>query len=228
MTFADRADAGRRLAGALEHLRHESVVVAALVRGGVPVGAEVARALGAPLEVLVVRKVGAPSNPEYGIGAVAEDGHVIVNETALQAARVSEQRFEELAAREREETTRRVHRYRGGRERVPFTERTVVLVDDGLATGVTARLGVECARRLGARRVVLAAPVGAPQTVGALREVADEVVVLEQPPSFRAVGTWYGDFHQVSDDEVISLLTGSSAAAQEPAAYGRKPGSFSL
>lgn len=207
MIFHDRRDAGRRLAAALEHVPGENCVVAALVRGGVPVGAEVAAALGAPLEVLVVRKVGAPTNPEFGIGAVGEDGHVIANPRAVAMTGVSEERFSDLARREMEEVQRRVERYRGGRPRVPFDGKTVVVVDDGLATGVSARAGVELSRRLGAAEVILAVPVGAPETVRSLMDVADEVVCLEQPADFRAVGTWYADFAQVTDEEVLASLT---------------------
>lgn len=209
MIFRDRRDAGRRLAGALAHIRGRDSVVAALVRGGVPVATEVAAALDAPLEVLVVRKVGAPSNPEFGIGAVGEDGHVVASPRALALTGVSEERFAELARAEMEEVDRRVRRYRGDRPRVAFDGRNVVVVDDGLATGISARAGVEVALRLGAARVVLAVPVGAPETVRDLMEVADEVVCLEQPPDFRAVGSWYDDFAQVGDDEVVSLLAGA-------------------
>lgn len=206
MIYRDRADAGRRLAVELEAFADRDCVVAALVRGGVPVAAEVAHALHAPLEVLVVRKVGAPSNPEFGIGAVGEDGHVIVNERAVSLTGVSEEQFAELARREALEVERRIERYRGDRARAPFDGRTVIVVDDGLATGVTARAGVEVARRLGAAEVVLAVPVGAPETVRELRLVADQVVCPETPPDFRAVGSWYEDFAQVSDAEVVSEL----------------------
>lgn len=207
MRFADRADAGRRLAEVLLPLGEDEVVVAALVRGGVPVAAEIAAALQAPLEVLVVRKVGAPSNPEYGIGAVAEDGQTVANPRALAATGVSEAQFKQLAAAEAIEVARRVERYRGARVRTSFAGRAVIVVDDGLATGVTARLGIETVRRLGARSIVLAVPVGAPDTVHALAAVADTVVCLEQPPDFRAVGSWYADFTQVSDEEVVALLS---------------------
>lgn len=215
MIFDDRTDAGRRLAERLGHLAGDDTVVAALVRGGVPVATEVSDVLGAPLEVLVVRKVGAPSNPEFGIGAVGEDGHVVTNPRAMAMTGIDDERFEELARVEGEEVRRRVEAYRGERPRVPFGGRTVVVVDDGLATGVTALTGVEVARRLGARRVVVAVPVGAPESVRMLEESADEVVCLETPPDFRAVGSWYRDFAQVTDAEVTQILAGGGADGGE-------------
>lgn len=217
MIFADRADAGRRLAAQLVAHRGPTTVVAGLARGGIPVAAEVAAALEAPLEVLVVRKIGAPGNPEYGMGAVGEDGHVVTNRTAVQTLGVTEAEFDRLAGDEAREVARRVAKYRGGRPREPFEGRTVVIVDDGLATGVTARAGVDIARRMGAAAVVLAVPVGAPESVRSLREVADEVVCLDEPPEFRAVGNWYADFAQVSDADVISLLAGDATPPRPPA-----------
>ncbi|MBI2169652.1 MAG: phosphoribosyltransferase [Actinobacteria bacterium] len=207
MIFRDRRDAGERLAAALDDLRsREDVVVAGLVRGGVPVAAEVAASVGAPLEVLVVRKVGAPTNPEYGIGAVAEGGLVVANPRALELTGVSDEGFQELARAEAVEVQRRVERYRAGRPRASFEGKAVVIVDDGLATGVTAHAGIEAARRMGARQVILAVPVGSAETVQDLGLVADRVVCLEQPPDFRAVGTWYQNFAQVSDAEVVIAL----------------------
>lgn len=212
MPFQDRADAGQQLATALQGMDLARPVVLALVRGGAPVAAEVARALGTDLDVLVVRKVGAPGNPEFGVGAVGERGHVVRNERAMGIAGVDGARFEELAAREREEVDRRLTLYRGDRPGVSLADRTAVIVDDGLATGVSARAAVEVAAGLGAKKVVLAVPVGPPDTVTALREVADEVVCLESPPDFRAVGSWYQDFTQVSDEEVAHILAGFDTA----------------
>ncbi len=206
MRFQDRRDAGRALAERLAHLADDDVVVAALVRGGIPVAAEVARALHAPLEALVVRKVGAPSNPEFGIGAVSEEGRVVRNPRALQMADIDETRFRELAGEQQAEVERRVSLYRGDRPRERFERRTVVVVDDGLATGVSATAGVEVAREMGAAKVVLAVPVGAPESVRRLEGIADEVVCPEQPADFRAVGSWYVDFAQVSDDDVRQIL----------------------
>ena len=212
MIFRDRRDAGRRLAAALGSLRGRDCVVAALVRGGVPVGAEVAAALDLPLEILVVRKVGAPFSPEFGIGAVGEDGHVVANPGAVGLTGTSEEQFGRLAEAEMGEVRRRVHLYRGDRTHIPFDGRTVILVDDGLATGVSARAAIEIARRMGAQSIILAVPVGAPDTVRELATIADEVVCLQQPPDFHAVGSWYDDFTQVSDEEVASVLEGSRSA----------------
>lgn len=206
MRFQDRREAGRALAERVAHLADDDVVVAALVRGGMPVAAEVARALEAPLEALVVRKVGAPFNPEFGIGAVSEEGRVVRNQRALETANVDEAQFRQLAEEQEAEVERRVVLYRGDRSRERFEGRTVIVVDDGLATGVSATAGVEVAREMGAEKVVLAVPVGAPESVRRLKEVADEVVCPEQPADFRAVGSWYVDFAQVSDDDVKQIL----------------------
>ena len=214
MLFADRRDAGRRLAVRLSELRLDRPVVLALVRGGVPVGAEVAQALGAPLDVFVVRKVGAPSSPEFGIGAVAEGGVAVANARGMQLAGVDEDVFELLADRQRGEVERRVALYRGGREPPDVRGRTVVVVDDGLATGVTARGAVAAVRAMGAHRVVVAVPVGAPDSIEMLEAEADEVVCLAAPPGFTAVGAWYDDFHQVTDDEVITLVQEARAATR--------------
>lgn len=206
MKFQDRREAGRALAERVTHLADDDVVVAALVRGGMPVAAEVARALDAPLEALVVRKVGAPFNPEFGIGAVSEEGRVVRNHRALEMANVDEAQFRQLAEEQQAEVERRVSSYRGDRSRERFEGRTVIVVDDGLATGVSATAGVEVAREMGAGKVVLAVPVGAPESVRRLEDVADEVVCPEQPADFRAVGSWYVDFAQVSDDDVKQIL----------------------
>jgi len=206
-TYADRAEAGRRLG---EHLAADASladpVVLALPRGGVPVAAEVARALGAPLEVFVARKLGAPSQPELGIGAIAEGGDRVVDAHLVRMLGVDPARLDQLEADERHELARRVERYRGGRTLPDLSGRDVLLVDDGLATGVTAEAALGALRRLGPRRLVLAAPVGAADTVARLRAIADEVVCLLQPVTFQAVGSWYDDFTQTTDDEVTRLL----------------------
>lgn len=211
MSFADRAEAGRRLAERLEGFAGTRSIVAGLARGGVPVAAEIARRLDLRLEVLVVRKIGAPGNREYGIGAVGEDGHLVASPDAVATAGLSDDAFRELAREQADEVARRVERYRGGRSHHAFTDETVILVDDGLATGVTARAGVDMARRWGAATVVLAIPVGALETVRSFDGVADDVVCLETPAEFRAVGNWYADFNQVTDDEVVRLLADSEA-----------------
>jgi putative phosphoribosyl transferase len=206
MTFFDRREAGRALGRALVGYRGEHPLILALPRGGVPVGVEVARALGAPLDVLVVRKLGAPFQRELGIGAIAEGGATWINEPLCEELSLDEETIEEVAERERREVERRVRRYRGGRALPSVTGRTVILVDDGLATGGTARAAVRALRQLGAGTIVLAVPVGPPSTVAELRAEADEVVCLETPEPFAAIGLWYEVFDQVSDEEVIAML----------------------
>lgn len=208
--FADRAEAGRLLAERLrDHRISEEgpdVVVLGLPRGGVPVAYEVARALGAPLDVLVVRKLGVPSQPELAFGAIGEGGVRVLNDQVVRRAGVSAAAMAAVEEAELAELHRRVHRYRGGRPAVPITGTTVIIVDDGFATGATARAAALVARAGGAARVVLAAPIGAPDTVAALREVADEVVCLGAPVGFIAVGQGYRTFDQTSDEQVCALL----------------------
>ncbi|HEY8217842.1 MAG TPA: phosphoribosyltransferase family protein, partial [Acidimicrobiia bacterium] len=184
--FRDRRDAGARLAERLEHLRAESPVVLGLPRGGVPVAYEVATRLGAPLDVIVVRKLGVPFQPELGMGAVGEDGVIVLNDDVLRLARVRDDELARIEARERQEVERRARRFRGGRPRVDVTQRTAVIVDDGIATGGSARAALRVARAQGARRVVLAVPVGSPDTVAEMRQEADEVVCVETPFGFLA------------------------------------------
>jgi predicted phosphoribosyltransferase len=209
--FHDRRAAGQELGLRMMEWASEGElfepVVLALPRGGVPVAAEVTRALGAPLDVLVVRKIGLPGRPEVGIGAVAGDDPPLFDQASLRAFGLSEDRLAPDVAREREELRRRSLLYRGDRSAPDVRHRTVLLVDDGLATGVTARAGLRSLRRQEPSRLILAVPVGAPEAVAALREEADAVVCLRQPPDFRAVGLWYEDFEQVGDDEVIETLS---------------------
>jgi predicted phosphoribosyltransferase len=211
--FADRRDAGRRLAGQLLPLAEEGPVVVALPRGGVPVADEVARALGAPLEILAVRKLGAPHNPEYGIGAIAEDGTRVFDPEALAVLGIDNRALAEIVARESEELRRRVAAYRGDRPPLDLEGRTVIVVDDGVATGVTDTAALRSIGRHRPRRLVLAVPVAAPESVSRLRREADDVVCLLAPALLYGVGQWYRDFSQVSDDEVISALSASSDAA---------------
>ena len=207
MRFTDRRDAGRQLGARLEPLRGIDPIVVALPRGGVPVAAEVAARLGAPLDVLVVRKIGHPRQPELAVGALGEGGVVVLDQDAIARLGVTRDALAAVVAREGAELARRVARYRGDRPRQPVRGRTVIVVDDGLATGSSAHAAIEVLRRSGAGRVVLAVPVAPANTVDALRRVADEVVCLTTPHDFRAVGPWYDDFTQVSDEDVARLLS---------------------
>ena len=215
MPFANRVDAGRRLAARLRSLQGD-VVVLALPRGGVPVGAEVARALDAPLDVILVRKLGVPAHPELAMGAIGEGGIQVANDDVTQAARVTGDQWAATARRESAELDRRVQRFRGHRQRVPLAGRTAILVDDGIATGATALAACRVARALGAARVVLAVPVASRSAIEALRSAADEIVCLETPAQFRAVGEWYDDFSQTTDDEVVAILARSSQQPGPP------------
>jgi putative phosphoribosyl transferase len=211
MPFRDRREAGRRLAERLSGLRASSPLVLGLPRGGVPVAFEVANELGAPLDVLVVRKLGVPFQPELGMGAVGEDGVRVLNSDVLRQAGVTEAQLAAVEARERAEVEERAVRLRRGRPAIPLQGRTVVIVDDGLATGGTARAAVQVARARGADRVILAVPVAPPETVAALRRDTDDVVAVETPEPFFAIGGWYADFSPTSDDEVIQVLALSGA-----------------
>jgi putative phosphoribosyl transferase len=212
MPFTDRADAGRRLAGQLAHLRGEDVVVLGLPRGGVPVAFEVAVGLGAPLDVIMVRKLGVPSRPELAMGAVGEDGVLVLNEDVLWMTGLGRTELAEMERLERAELGRRGARFRDDRPRIALAGRTAVIVDDGIATGSTAAAACQVARSLSAGRVVLAAPVCSPDVARRLRRFADEVVCVETPEYFSAVGQWYQDFHQVSDREVADLLRRAAQA----------------
>jgi putative phosphoribosyl transferase len=207
MPFRDRREAGQRLAELLASLRASSPLVLGLPRGGVPVAFEVARALDAPLDILVVRKLGVPFQPELGMGAVGEDGVRVLNAEVVREAGVTDAQLAAIEARERAEVDQRAARLRGGRPAIPLTGRTVIIVDDGLATGATARAAIRVARARGAAQVVLAVPVAPPDTVVALRREADEVVCVETPEPFFAIGGWYADFSPTSDQEVVDLLS---------------------
>lgn len=204
--FLDRRDAGRRLAERLGPLIDEDPVVVALPRGGVPVGWEVATALGAPLEVLAVHKLGAPHNPEYGIGAVAEDGTRVIDSEAVAVLGLSGGLLDAMAARATEELQRRVVVYRGGRPALDLGGRVAIVVDDGVATGVTDTAALRAVRRRRPQRTILAVPVCPPDSAARLRNEADEVVCLTMPPLLYGVGQWYRDFSQVSDEEVVAAL----------------------
>ena len=217
MVFRDRFEAGEQLADVLAQRGLHDPVVLALPRGGVPVASVVARRLGAPLDVLVVRKVGVPGHEELGLGAISEGSKVVVDDGVTHATGVSADEFERLAERELVELRRRVATYRGDRALPDLTGRDVVIVDDGIATGATARAAVMTARDRAARRVVVAAPVGAADSVAGLQDVADEVVCLRTPRGFAAVGLEYEHFDQTTDGEVLELL---DRARRAPAGQG--------
>ncbi|MGY1682602.1 phosphoribosyltransferase family protein [Geodermatophilus sp. SYSU D01176] len=206
MPFQDRRDAGRQLGRRMAPSAGRDVVVLGLPRGGVPVAAEVARAMGAPLDVILVRKLGLPRRPELAMGAVGEDGVVVVNDDVVQVAGVDQATFTDVQRREREELDRRARQLRGDRARLPLEGRTAVVVDDGVATGATARAACAVARAHGAERVVLAVPVGSPHALREIAPVVDEVVCLESPQRFAAVGQAYEDFRPTEDEEVLELL----------------------
>lgn len=212
--FQDRTEAGARLAERLRRLEFADAVILGLPRGGVVVAAEIARELEAPLDVIVVRKLGAPGNPELGVGAIAEGGVTVLNESLISRIGVSPVELESVSAREHAELNRRVGAYRRDRPRIPLQGRTAVVVDDGLATGYTARAALQAARAAGAVRVILAVPVGVPETVADLAEIADDVVVVEAPRFLMAVGAAYADFRQTGDDEVEALLDRFGARPQ--------------
>ena len=219
MVFADRDDAGRRLAARLGHLRGEPVVVLGLPRGGVPVAYQVAQALAAPLDVIFVRKLGVPFQPELGMGAVGEDGVRVLNPEVVHASGVSGDELAAVQAREQAAVQARAARYRVRRPREPLHGQVAVVVDDGNATGSTARAACQIARAHGAARVVLAVPVAPPGWQARIGAVADELVCVDTPRGFFAIGEFYARFPQVSDDEVIACLE-RAAALQGPVQAG--------
>ena len=211
MIFADRVDAGERLAKDLADLAGSDCVVLAIPRGGVIVGEVIARELGAPLDVVVPRKIGAPGNPELAIGAVAP-GIRVLDPRMVGALGVTDRYLEREIAEREAEIERRQLAYRGGRPPQPVEGRVAIVVDDGVATGSTAVAALRWARARGAERVVLAVPVAPPQSLERLRAEADEVVVLETPQPFLAVGEWYRDFDQTTDEQVMSALARSAGS----------------
>ncbi len=216
MRFRDRVDAGRRLAERLGHLRAEDPVVLGLPRGGVPVAYEVARALGAPMDVVLVRKLGVPFHEELGFGAIGEGGVRVVHSDIVRMSRVEEDDLAEVQRREEANLARQAERFRGGRPRIPLKGRTAIVVDDGIATGATASAACQVVRAQEAARVVLAEPVAPPDAAQALRAEVDELVCLSTPEVFFAVGEWYQDFSQTPDEEVIDLLERNRAARTDP------------
>jgi predicted phosphoribosyltransferase len=208
MVFADRVDAGRRLAevDAIQALPRGDLVVLGLPRGGVIVAAEVARALGVPLDVIVVRKLGVPRQPELAMGAIGEEGVRVLNDDVVRHAATPEQ-VAAVTQRESTELARRAARFRHAAPRISLEGKAAMIVDDGIATGSTARVACQVARAHGAARVILATPVAPPRTVRDLQAVADEVIVLDAPAQFHAIGQFYRDFEQTTDEEVERALT---------------------
>ena len=222
MPFRDRKDAGRRLADALRGFKDEHPVVLALPRGGVPVAAEVARALGAPLDLLLVRKIGVPFHPELAMGAVVDGAAPLVvrNEDVIRMAQVSEAEFAAIRDRELAEIKRRRARYVGDRSHPDLKGRVVIVIDDGIATGATTRAALRAVRKQEPSRLILAVPVAPTGTLRELRQEADEVMSLENYEPFGAVGAYYADFGQTSDEEVAALLARSPGPAA--ASAGRR------
>lgn len=208
--FQDRTEAGRVLADALRaHRQWTDPIVLALPRGGVPVGAEVARAMHAPLDVMVVRKIGHPRHPEFAVGAIASGGVSVMNPDAHDMlGNVSRSELDRVVQRERAELRRREELFRGNRPPLDVGGREVIVVDDGLATGATMQAAVLALRQLRPARITVGVPVGAPESCDLLARVADDVVCVRKPSPFQAVGLWYRDFEQTSDDEVATILGG--------------------
>lgn len=206
------------LAAMLQHyVGREETLVLALPRGGVPVAFEVARALGAPLDVFLVRKLGVPGHEEFAMGAIAAGGVTVLSEDLILELGIPQRAVGEAIAREQQELARREQLYRDRRPAPQARDRTVILIDDGLATGATMRAAARALRRLAARRIVIAVPVAAPQTCEEFREEVDEVVCAQTPQRFRAVGEWYADFSQTTDDQVCELLAAARAHASADA-----------
>lgn len=211
MIFKDRVDAGRQLARALISYKGQDVVVYALPRGGVVLGAEIARLLEAPLDLIVVRKVGHPLSPEYAVAAVAEDGHMAMNRLVVSS--IDKEQFNESVRLERQEARRRRELYTCGRSPIAATDKIAIIVDDGLATGLTMFAAVQEARHSRPGKIIVAVPVAPPQTVQELKEIVDEVVTLQVTADFGAIGSFYLHFDQVSDEEVIDLMKSAPTTA---------------
>ncbi len=218
MRFRDRFEAGLILAQKLKNYAGENTVVLALPRGGVEIGFEVARVLHAPLDILIARKLGVPGHPELAFGAVAQGGVRAFNESVIRQAGLSEEDIAFAVENEQAEVERRLRQYRGDRPLPDLHGKTVILVDDGLATGATALAAIQALKEMKPARIVLAVPVAAPSTVERLKDRVDEVVCVETPEQFMAVGLWYQTFSQVSDREVIHLLEQAQATPRRPVA----------
>ena len=222
MPFRDRMDAGRRLAAALADYKDQQPAILALPRGGVPVAAEVAAALNAPLDLVLVRKIGVPFQPELAMGAVVDGGTPLVvrNEDVIRLAGIDESEFKAVCDSELGEIERRRQRYLGKRKRVDITGRTAIVVDDGIATGATTRAALRATRMRNPKKLVLAVPVAPSDCLAEMRREADEVVCLEDYQLFEAIGLYYSDFRQISDEEVIEIL---GRFPVQPATQSRLP-----
>lgn len=204
--FKDREEAGKKLAEELDSLHLRDPLILALPRGGLPVAREVAIKLHAPLDVLIVRKIGAPFNPEYGIGAMSEDFHPLFNPAAMLSEGYYKEEIERIVAEEKLELQRRINNYRGGRPLPRVVGKTVILIDDGVATGITAAAAAKFLKNVGAQQVIIAAPVCPQGNDPLLEKYSDQIICLQRPPMFSAVGQWYRIFNQVSDAEVLTTL----------------------
>jgi len=218
MVFKDRQEAGRQLGEKLKDYAGKDTLVLALPRGGVVVGYEVAKILHAPLDVIITRKIGAPSAPEYAIGAVAENGEVLLNDQEIRLLGIPRRYIQDEIERQKGEIERRVKLYRGGRRLPNLGGKRVILVDDGIATGFTMKTSIQAVRAENPREIVLAVPVAPPEVIDELASMVDAVVCLATPSPFIAVGAWYRSFEQTTDDEVKSLLAAAhkTALRQEP------------
>lgn len=204
--FEDRKEAGRRLGQSLRKYKFEKPIILAIPRGGVVIGSEVAKTLKAPLDVIIARKIGVPSQQELGMGAVAEGGIEILDKKLIKSLRIPKNLINEIIMKERAEIERRKAVYRGDRPMINIENRVVILVDDGLATGVSAKAAIMRIKKLNPRKIILAAPVCAFDSARDIKRLVDELVCLVTPPEFNAVGTWYTNFKQVTDEKVKSLL----------------------
>jgi predicted phosphoribosyltransferase len=206
MIFKNRKDAGEKLANEVEKLDLKAPYVVGLPRGGVPVAYEVAKRLNAPLDIVVVRKLGVPFHPEFAFGAIAPNGVKVVDEDTISRLNISDQQIDRIEEKERKEMERRIEKYRGSLDYPDLTDKEVVLIDDGIATGATFEAGIKYAKSLKPKKTVLAVPVSSPDSLNNLKKIVDESICIQAPPGFSAVGQWYEIFDQTSDDKVIKLL----------------------
>lgn len=206
MIFEDRQDAGRQLASKLKTYKNKQLIVLALPRGGVPVGFEIARTLAVPLDVLIVRKIGSPANPEFGIGAVAEGGVRVLDWTVIKQLGISENELDGIIKREEEELKRRVKIYRNDKPLPLFKNKTVIIVDDGLATGVTARAGIIAVKKQKPKQIIFVSPVCARDAARKIKHLVKKIICVLVPVSLSAIGSWYRNFEQITDEKVIELL----------------------